>query len=58
MTHDLAQIQAAFQEAIRRYPTDVEGALIFFASATGMTSTEPNDQDIEWAKKEMERHGR
>lgn len=40
----------AFQEALRRYPADVEGALIFFGYACGLGIATPVKADIVWAK--------
>jgi hypothetical protein len=34
-----AELAEAMLEAIRRYPNDVEGALIFFAAALGLNTT-------------------
>lgn len=39
----------AFQEALNRYPDDVEGALIFFCHAVGLTYGVPTESDIKWA---------
>lgn len=48
----------AFRAALDRYPSDVEGALIFFWIATGLGVGTPNDADIAWATEVMKRHGR
>lgn len=45
----------AFLEALRRYPDDVEGALIFFGTAIGLSIARPTEADITWATGVMER---
>lgn len=36
----------AFREALKRYPEDVEGALIFFSYAIGLGIVKPTEEDI------------
>ena len=48
----------AFREAIARYPSDVEGALIFFGHAIGLGIGTPTEADMAWAQEVLQRHGR
>lgn len=48
----------AFQEALARYPSDVESALIFFGYAIGLGIVRPTEADIALAQEVVKRHGR
>jgi hypothetical protein len=41
----------AFAEALRRYPSDAEGALTFAWGASGLGAVEPTADDIAWGQK-------
>lgn len=47
----------AFKEAIVRYPSDVEGALIFFVGAIGLGTKKPTVSEIGWAQDIMKKYG-
>lgn len=42
-------------EAKKRYPKDVDGALLFMVGALGLNLVEPTTEDIEWAQAALER---
>jgi hypothetical protein len=46
----------AYKEAVKKYPNDVEGALIFYTYAIGLCCDEPSLEEIEEAKIIIRQH--
>lgn len=47
-------IDEAFHEAIRRYPESID-ALVWFTTAAGLRGCEATEEQLEWARKTLEK---